>query len=102
MIAFRIAFKKRTLYAQCGAFPLPLDLGVTIVQFVDGGLVRAPRCHYEDPAGVIYTDEAEVSHCSVENDRDDANLPRLPSVRSYASERFTVTFSLSPLSDQFS
>jgi hypothetical protein len=98
-LAFHIAHQKRTLYAQCGALPLPLESEVAVMQFMDGGSRADAAARlggtYKDEAGVIYTDEAEAREClplllPVESDGDDADLFGLPSTRSGLSEGFIV------------
>jgi hypothetical protein len=64
---FLIAHKKRMLYAERGALPLPLDSEVALKQFLDGGsrtdaAVRLGAT-YTDPVGVIYQDETEAQEC---------------------------------------
>lgn len=98
-LAFRIAHQKRTLYAQCGALPLPLESEVAVMQFMDGGSRADATARlgatYKDEAGVVYTDEAEAREClpllfPVENDADDADPFGLSTMRSGISEGFAV------------
>ena len=97
-IIFHIAHQKRTLYAQCGALPLPLDSEIAIMQFIDGGSRTDAAARlggvYKDAAGVIYTDEEEAGECLplllvAEGGLDDTSPPSaLPSARSGGSDGF--------------
>ncbi|KAI0248782.1 hypothetical protein BJV78DRAFT_1284559 [Lactifluus subvellereus] len=93
-VAFRIAHRKRALYTQRGALPLPLDSEVAVMQFIDGGSRADAAARfggtYTDAAGVVYADEAEAGEClplllAAESgaEEDVNNAP--PSARSDAS-----------------
>jgi hypothetical protein len=97
---FLIAHKKRMLYAERGALPLPLDSEVALKQFLDGGsradaAVRLGAT-YTDPVGVIYQDETEALEClplllATESGADDIDATDvLPDTHLSASGSLTV------------